>query len=513
MVLRRLRWLVSIGALSAACAAHAACDLTLGAEYRESCDGLTNSLPAGWLGEIKGEPANPARDDGSSTTGGLYLYGAGQENDRALGSLASGSRDHIRFGVVLRNADESCVAEVAVAFTGEQWRSAAGLVTNLLACYGAVLPAAPTNLAAIASADRFALPFLNFTSIVHGAGSALDGNDSANRCRVAANFVPPRALAPGHFLALWWHDSDDAGGDHGLAVDDLTIRWAEIAPPAPARQLLAFWHCNAVEEAGSFERLLPLGDRQAPLAYDCDAGALTGASLHAWTGLQGVNGGSSSQNFGAQAGSVNNWPLALGAAVAGHALAISGPTNNGGFVELRFDRAVTNLVLTYATRGTGAGFTNHSFSASNDWGTNWMACGAAPADTQGGEAFRPRTNAFDSVFACSFGPARNRIRVALSGATYATGNNGFDNIRLEGAFPLARVTGLASPPQAGRVDGAGWHEVGAQAVLRAEAASPGWLFGSWSDGVRTPERAIVVPAAGAALTARFYRCGILLLVR
>ncbi len=512
MVIRRLRRLAGIGALLAAGAAQAAFDLTLGASYRESFDGYTNSLPDHWLGEIKGEPATPDRGDGISNKGGLYLYGAGQEDERALGSLASKTSAHIRFGVVLRNADDSCVAEIAVAFTGEQWRSGSGTSTNLLACHAAILPAAPTNLAAIAAADRFALPDLNFTSIVHGADSALDGNDPSNRCRIAANFAPPRPFAPGHFLALWWHDSDDADGDHGLAVDDLAIRWTRLAPPEPVRQLLAFWHCNAVEEAGVFERLLPLGSLDAPLAYGCDAGAMPAAALHAWEGLHGLNGGTSSQNFGAQTGSVENCAAALGDCVAGHALAISGPTNNDGYVELRFDRAVTNLVLTYATRGTSTGFTNHSFFASCDGGTNWSACGAqAVANTS--DVFHLYTNACAGLFQRAFGPERNRLRIVLTGATGATGNNRFDNIRLEGAFPLARVTGAASPPQAGLVSGGGWHEVGTEVAMRAEAACPGWLFGSWSDGLRNPERAIVVPAAGTNLTARFSSLGSLLLVR
>jgi hypothetical protein len=130
-----------------------------------------------------------------------------------------------------------------------------------------------------------------------------------------------------------------------------------------------------------------------------------------------------------------------------------------------------------------------------------------------GGAFRLRTNEFGHVFQHAFGPARNRIRIALAGATGPTGNNRFDNIRLEGAFPLARVTGAASPPQGGQVAGGGWHEVGTEVVLRAEAGGPGWSFGSWSDGLRDDPRTIVVPAAGLTLTARFYQNGSLLLVR
>ncbi|MDD5705262.1 MAG: hypothetical protein PHR35_05015 [Kiritimatiellae bacterium] len=509
VIMRGRRLPVWGGAWLFSFAVHAAVDLSLDGVYHENCDGLLPGLPQHWLADGKGTPAGPVEDDGGNATGALYSYGAKGHSERAIGSLASGSLTPIRFGVVLRNACASNVTGIAVSFAGEQWRSGTGSATNLLQCRYATLPNAPTNLADLSSWT--ACPPLTLASLVAGAGCALDGNAASNRAILTANIAPCPSLPSGHYLALWWVDADEGGADHGLAVDDLSVQWTALAPPAPVQQLLAFWHCNQGEEAGTLDRLLPLGTLTNQTDYYSDAGAMTAACLHAWSGLHGTNGGNGNHNFGLQTGSINNWPECVDGKSAGYALAVSGQTNNCGFIELRFDRAVSNCLLTYTTSGTGTGYTNLTYQASTNCGLDWIACGQNAAVMD--DTYEVRTNVFADVFMSSCGPTRNRIRIVLDGASRYDGKNRLDNLQLTGAIPWAFVNLQVEPPDAGTAIGGGWHEAGAEVTVSATNTRPGCCFGYWSDGIGRAERNVTVPAGGLLLIARFFEDGSLMIVR
>ncbi len=502
------RTLLLSGACLAARSLLAAVDLSFGEVYRQTFAGCTNSLPAGWLANVNDDPATPQPDNGKSTAGRLYSYGEAGSDERALGSLASGTARNIRYGVVLRNTTGFSVAEVAVACTGEQWRCGAVGTTNTLVCRHAILAEAPASLAALEGTE---LPGLSFVSPAAGVVGALDGHAAANRAALAAVFAPVSELRDGHCLVLWWHGTDAPGGDHGLAIDDLSIRWTALAPPAPEPRLLAFWHCNDVVGDTTLKSLRPFGSPANQSAYVADGGAVTNAAMHVWEGLVGDNGGAAGQNFGAYGGTTKNWPEEIADSVTGGALAILGNTNNGHHFELRFDRAVTDCVLSYATCGSSTGFTGHFFRVSVDGGTNWLACGAAEA--QRSDTFVVRAVDLGAVFGASYGPARNRLRIVVDGAGGGSGANRFDNILLRGAFPLALVELRAVPDGCGTVAGGGWVEVGTPAVFHAAATRPGWRFAGWSDGARTAARSVVVPAEGLFLAALYAPEGTLLLVR
>ena len=68
---------------------------------------------------------------------------------------------------------------------------------------------------------------LNFvTPVTTGIIGALDGNDPANRTFVSAELTGFN-WAPDEYLVLRWRDANDAGNDHGMGIDDLTV----VGPP------------------------------------------------------------------------------------------------------------------------------------------------------------------------------------------------------------------------------------------------------------------------------------------
>jgi hypothetical protein len=81
---------------------------------------------------------------------------------------------------------------------------------------------------------------------------------------------------------------------------------------------------------------------------------------------------------------------------------------------------------------------------------------------------------------------------------------GLDDVVLTttGSQEMATLTVIASPTEAGTVNGNGIYTVGSEEQISATAA-PGWIFTGWSDGNQDNPRAVTVPAAGATYTANF----------
>lgn len=480
--------------------AHAAVEID-GAVYSQDFDGLTNSLPFHWLASKSGIAAVPTPGTGSIGTGSLYSFGAAGAADRALGAVASGSADPVLFGLIFVNNSGSNVTSCSVSYTGEQWRNSgsANVHTTLFAYASA--PAAITSLTSVVDTSIL-VPTLHFLSPVTGGSAAsLDGNVATNRVARSATFNLDPPLAYGACVALFWRDEDETGLDHGLAVDDLTVQWGGFAPPTappPEERLLGFWHCNNTNGAGN--AILDFGTSVNPTDYRGNLGAASNAAINVWDGLVGAND-ADDDGFGSFAGNTRNWPSEAGDSAAGGALTVIGMANNGRWFEIRCDRAVTNATLSYATRGSGTGATNHTVQLSSDGGTNWSLVGSQPAN----RTTTWSTTTFDlgAAFATSLGAGRNRIRLTLDGATSTSGNNRFDNLQLRGAFPPALLTLAGTPAGVGVVSGGGYREVGEAAVIEAAATRPGWRFTRWSDGSREARRTVTVPPAGLSLTATF----------
>lgn len=197
---------------------------------------LNDSNLAGWYAEYE-TPASPSYllrvSTGSLSTGSIYSFGATSNTERAFGSIGSGTPDDIAYGVLLENTSGTPLTINSLSYTGEQWRNGGNATAHSLTLSGFTSPTAITALdpVSVVPAGWTAIPSGDFLGPISGASSAtLDGNLPANRVAISA--TPSLTVLPGHFAFIRWHDPDNSGNDHGLAVDDLTISWVVETLPA-----------------------------------------------------------------------------------------------------------------------------------------------------------------------------------------------------------------------------------------------------------------------------------------
>jgi len=215
---------------------------TLGSPYTQNFDSLAttgtanawtdNSTIVGWYAQFSATPANPTTyraDSGGSNAGAIYSWGVAGVNaltERAFGMLSSGTPVTVLTAVRFVNNTGSTISSFDISYNGEQWRDG-----------GAATPAAQTTFfeyrvgaaGAITDANTpstgwTAFSSLNFTSPTFtntGAGAAIEGNQAANRTAKSATLTV--TVNPGEEIWLRWRDPNDAGNDHGLAVDDLSV--------------------------------------------------------------------------------------------------------------------------------------------------------------------------------------------------------------------------------------------------------------------------------------------------
>jgi len=175
---------------------------------------------------------------GSSNAGAAYSYGSVDSTDRALGSIASGSVEHLAYGVRIRNNTSMTLNQFTLSFTGEQWRNGGNATAQKLTFsyniggsnIGADLQNGPGTVNYVADPNFTTFSGLDFTSPTVGTtATALDGNAAANRTLIT-NTVTGINWTPGQDLWVRWVDLNDVGNDHGLALDDMSFS----AVPEPA---------------------------------------------------------------------------------------------------------------------------------------------------------------------------------------------------------------------------------------------------------------------------------------
>jgi predicted extracellular nuclease/Ca2+-binding RTX toxin-like protein len=211
---------------------------TGGAAYTQSFNALANTgttnnmnvdpqpLPGWFVNEtLSGTRDNEqyAADNGGSTTGDTYSYGSAPggvpSTERALGSLQSSSLLS-SFGANFTNNTGSAITELAISFTGEQWR-----IGNTAAARDDRLDfQISTNATSLTSGTWTDVNQLDFTNIVKTAASAaaLDGNLAANQTFVSYT-ITGLSIAPGASFWIRWNDFNAAGSDDGLAIDEFSL--------------------------------------------------------------------------------------------------------------------------------------------------------------------------------------------------------------------------------------------------------------------------------------------------
>jgi uncharacterized protein len=193
-----------------------------------------STLP-GWYAQFTATPTNPTTyraDSGGSNTGAIYSWGVLGTNaldERAFGSVASGTPGDIYYAIKLENNTGSTITSLDVSYIGEQWRQGGCSPTpctplaQKLDFQYQVANAGIITDANTPTTNWLDHDALDFTSpqIGTSTAAAIDGNAAANRTALSSTINVTVNI--GQEIWLRWKDINDAGNDHGLAIDDFSV--------------------------------------------------------------------------------------------------------------------------------------------------------------------------------------------------------------------------------------------------------------------------------------------------
>ncbi|QDZ08169.1 PEP-CTERM sorting domain-containing protein [Sphingomonas panacisoli] len=193
--------------------------------------GTSSTLPAGWAISETGTAADGAyaAGDGSSNSGNTYSFGATGSTERALGSVGSGAITQAQYGVLFTNQLGSTITAFDIAYIGEQWRLGNSTDDGLTFEYS-------TNATSLTSGTWTRFSALDFLpAVTSGTQGALNGNLAANQ-RSLATTIGGLSILSGANFGFRWTDLNSGGNDHGLAVDNFSLKstLATGAVPEPA---------------------------------------------------------------------------------------------------------------------------------------------------------------------------------------------------------------------------------------------------------------------------------------
>ncbi len=176
-------------------------------------------------------------DNGSLPTGGMYSLGATGSNERALGLLASAT-NIMGYGFRMVNNSTSTVTEFTVSFTQENWRSSTSVVNTMVASYSFDQTISAASYLTAATGFNFvtALDLVGPAPVT--SNGALDGNNLSNQVFRTFTFTNLN-WAPGEQFFLRWHDTNDAGSDANLAIDNMEISFVKAIPEPGTGMALA----------------------------------------------------------------------------------------------------------------------------------------------------------------------------------------------------------------------------------------------------------------------------------
>lgn len=237
------KYLLASAALLTALSAHASVSVsTTSFTYGQSFDALASAGTGNnWVNDLtlagwslfNGTTALTTyrASGGTDTAGAAYSFGSG--SDRALGSIASGAVANPTLALALTNNTGVLLDSFTLRFDGEQWRNGGNTATQKLTVqYG------------------FGASFASVANWI-SAGAAFDVNSLVNTATpgaVAGNSVGLSAdlggtittvWAPGSTLWVRWNDINDAGADHGLAIDNVRLSVTAVPEPSTYAMLLA----------------------------------------------------------------------------------------------------------------------------------------------------------------------------------------------------------------------------------------------------------------------------------
>ena len=246
--------LIASAALLAAAPAQAAIAVD-GANfvYKQTFDTLASTgTTAAWLNDTtltgwslfnkdKAAITSITVDTGTSNSGAFRSYGSAGSTDRALGGAASGNAYFGSPGsgavagwiaVAFTNTSNTAFTGFNIGFNGEQWRdggAATPVAQKMTLEYGfGASFAAVSNWTAPGASFDWASPVKSNT----GSGAAVNGNAAGNVAGLGGTVTTPWAAND----TLWvrWVEKNDAGNDHGLAIDNVNLTVVAAAVPEPS---------------------------------------------------------------------------------------------------------------------------------------------------------------------------------------------------------------------------------------------------------------------------------------
>lgn len=164
---------------------------------------------------------------GSLTTGSFYSFGLSGSSERALGAVGSGGSywGSPATGAVagwmavgLQNNTGATLTSFSVSYDGEQWRNSGNTNAQTMRFeygFGTAFTSVPSWLA----------PGGNFdwdSPVTSGSAGAIDGN-TVGQVAGRGGTISGQTWAPGETLWLRWVEVNDAGDDHGMAIDNFTF--------------------------------------------------------------------------------------------------------------------------------------------------------------------------------------------------------------------------------------------------------------------------------------------------
>lgn len=156
--------------------------------------------------------------DGSGNSGGIYNLGTTSAEDRALGSLGSGSTIPA-YGAMFKNSTGANISKVDMTAVMEQWRSGSSNTANEITKFEYSLDA--TDLL---TGTWIALSSMDLVELNTGSAEAapLDGNLPANQSSISGT-INDLVWPSGATLWIRWTDANDVGSDGICAVDNLSV--------------------------------------------------------------------------------------------------------------------------------------------------------------------------------------------------------------------------------------------------------------------------------------------------
>jgi hypothetical protein len=191
-----------------------------------------SAQPAGPVPEYRrtnGYSATGATDGGASW---LYHFrGNTTTTDHALGAINKDAVGDMAIGIPIQNNTGETLGSFNLGYTGEQWADRNTTAQSLTVAYRI---GSDENDSSLSDANSWtSIPALTFTSPTNnGNAGVLDGNAAGNRTVFSPVLIDDINWEPGQILWIRWFDANQAGNDHGLAVDDVNFSAAVIPEPA-----------------------------------------------------------------------------------------------------------------------------------------------------------------------------------------------------------------------------------------------------------------------------------------